>query len=218
MWYRALSRLNLPCMSAGRGLFIVLDGVDGCGKSTQARRLVEALGEAGGVEPVHVREPGSTPAGERIRTVLLSREHDLDPGVEALLLAAARRQMLRERVAPALAQGRDVVCERFHPSTFAYQGVAGELGGRKVLELLVGWANEPAPDVVIVIATSPETAARRSSGPRDRIEDKGVGFQRRVFDGYDRYAERMPQTVVVDGEGSPDEVAASILKEVRRGG
>jgi dTMP kinase len=205
-------------MSSSRGRFIVLDGVDGCGKSTQAERLVAALsGDAAG-DPVHVREPGSTAAGERIRAVLLSREHDLDAGVEALLLAAARRQMLNELVAPAIAGGRHVVCERFHPSTFAYQGVAGGLGEDAVLELLTSWAGEPSPDLVILIATSPDTAAQRSSGPADRIEDKGVEFQRRVAKGYDLYAERVPETVVVDGERPADEVAAAILAEVRRAG
>ena len=105
--------------SPGRARFIVLDGVDGCGKSTQARRLVEHLSKVRGVEALHLREPGSTRVGERIRELLLSHDHDLDPGVELLLFAAARRQTLRELVAPALAQGRDVVCERFHASTFA---------------------------------------------------------------------------------------------------
>ena len=201
-----------------RGRFIVIDGVDGCGKSTQARRLVTALEAERGVSPVHVREPGSTPAGERIRDVLLSREHDLDAGVEALLLAAARRQMLAERVSPALRQGRDVVCERFHPSTFAYQAVAGGLDEQSVLELLGVWADDPRPDLVIVIDTAPETAAARGPGPGDRIEDKGVDFQRRVACGYRRFAQRVPGTVVVDGERSEEQVAADILEQVRRAG
>jgi dTMP kinase len=201
-----------------QGLFIVIDGVDGCGKSTQARRLVAALEAERGLAPVHLREPGSTPAGERIREVLLSREHDLDPGVEALLLAAARRHMLAERVAPALTEGRDVVCERFHPSTFAYQAVAGGLDEEAVLELLGTWADQPHPDLVIVIDTGPETAAGRIQGPGDRIEDKGLEFQRRVASGYRRYAERVAGTVVVDGERGEEEVAADILAEVRRAG
>jgi dTMP kinase len=204
--------------TSGRGRFIVLDGVDGCGKSTQARRLVEALTGEGRAAPVHVREPGSTAAGEQIRSVLLSRAHDLDAGVEALLLAAARRQMLNELVAPALAAGRDVVCERFHPSTFAYQGVAGGVGEDQVLALLSEWANDPSPDLVILIRATPETALERAEGPGDRIEDKGVEFQRRVFQGYERYAERVPEAVVVDGERPVEEVAASILAEVARAG
>ena len=204
------------------GLFIVLDGVDGCGKTTQARRLVETLAAGGSLFPLHLREPGSTAAGERIRDLLLSREHDLDAGVEALLLTAARRQMLAERVSPALREGRDVVCERFHPSTYAYQAVAGGLDEEAVLALLGAWADDPRPDLVIVIDTAPEIAAARGvargGGPGDRIEDKGIEFQRRVFSGYRRYAERVEGTVVVDGEREQEEVAAAILEEVQRAG
>ena len=105
-----------------RGLFIVLDGVDGCGKSTQARRLVERLGRVADCEvPLHLREPGSTPLGERVRALLLETDLEIGPAAEALLFAACRRQTLDALVAPALARGRHVVCERFHASTFAYQ-------------------------------------------------------------------------------------------------
>ena len=110
---------------AARGCFVVIDGVDGCGKTTQAGRLCRALAEAGRPEPLHLREPGSTRLGETLREILLGSEHAISPKVQSLLFAAARRQTLEELVEPALAAGRDVVCERFHPSTFAYQAVAG---------------------------------------------------------------------------------------------
>ena len=130
-----------------RGFFVVLDGVDGCGKSTQAKLLVDSLG-AGDVDaPLHLREPGSTRAGEGIRRLLLSGEVELLPAAETLLFTAARRQMLEELVAPALAAGRDVVCERFHPSTFAYQAVGGGLDEDEVWTLLEGWAGRPVPDL-----------------------------------------------------------------------
>ena len=93
-----------------RPLFVVLDGADGCGKSTQARMLSEHLQAARGVAPVHVREPGSTVLGERLRAILFDRSLELGPEVELLLFAAARAQLLRELVQPALASGRDVVC------------------------------------------------------------------------------------------------------------
>src|SRR5687768_14641197 len=108
---------NPAASSARRARFFVLDGIDGCGKSTQAKLLVEALSRSATRPPLHLREPGSTGAGERIRELVLSHEHELDAGVELLLFAAARRQMLSEVVAPALREGRDVVCERFHAST-----------------------------------------------------------------------------------------------------
>lgn len=196
----------------------MLDGVDGCGKSTQAALLVETLTRSNPSAPLHLREPGGTLLGEGLRTLLLGRDRGvLDAGVELLLFAASRRQMLREKVAPALDAERDVVCERFHPSTFAYQAVAGGLDEREVLAVLARWAGEPAPDLVIVIDVQPELARERRAGPLDRIEDKGLEFQRRVAHGYRRYAELVPATVVVDGRGAPHAVAARIETAVLRG-
>lgn len=194
--------------------FLVLDGIDGCGKTTQAKLLVEALSRSAALAPLHLREPGSTAAGERIRELVLSHEHDLDAGVELLLFAAARRQMLSEVVAPALREGRDVVCERFHASTFAYQAVAGGLPERDVLELLARWAGEPAPDRIVVIDVEPERAARRRSRPGDRIEAKGLEYQRRVAQGYRRYVELEPRAVRVDGEGAPELVARRVAEAI----
>lgn len=203
--------------SSGRARFIVLDGVDGCGKSTQARRLAEHLTKVRGVEALHLREPGSTAAGERIREIVLAREHDLDPGVELLLFAAARRQMLRELVAPALAAGRDVVCERFHASTFAYQAVAGGLPEADVLALLVRWSNEPEPDALVLLDLDPDLAARRRTGPTDRIEAKGLEFQRKVAAGYRRFAALRPATRVVDASGDADAVERAVRAAVGLG-
>lgn len=200
-----------------RALFVVLDGVDGCGKSTQARRLVEALTRESAAPPLHVREPGSTQVGEALRKILLSREHaHLTPRVETLLFAAARAQTLAELVAPALAAGRHVVCERFHPSTFAYQAVAGGLPEELVLDLLVNWAGTPRPDLEIVLDVAPESAAARRGRASDRIEDKGLEFQRRVASGYRRYKELVPATIVVDGARAEEAVARDVLAEVHR--
>jgi dTMP kinase len=204
-----------------RGRFLVLDGLDGCGKSTQAARLVARLGAGGGgPAPLHLREPGSTAAGERIRALLLDPEPALAPAAQALLFAAARRQMLEELVEPALAQGRDVVCERFHPSTFAYQGVALDVGAERVLALLEAWAGAPAPDLTVVLDIDPE-AARRRRGDGDRFESRDAAFHARVAEGYRRYAAlagaRVP-VAVVDARGTPDEVEARIWTEVERGG
>ncbi len=197
--------------------FIVLDGVDGCGKSTQAALLTAEMSRMRGVEALHLREPGSTVVGERIRALLLAREHDLDAGVELLLFAAARRQMLRELVTPALMQGRDVVCERFHASTFAYQAVAGGLPEGDVLATLERWAGAPAPDAIVLIDVDPDEAARRRAGAQDRIEAKGLEFQRRVAAGYRRFAELSPLARVVDGRGSKEQVALRV-REVVFGG
>lgn len=202
--------------AGARGRFIVIDGVDGCGKSTQAALLVRALAAATARVPLHVREPGSTPAGEHLREMLLSREFHLSPEVETLLFAAARRQMLDELVEPALASGRHVVCERFHPSTFAYQAVAGGLDEERVLDLLLEWANQPAPDVVLLLEVDVALAAVRRGAAGDRIEDKGLDFQRAVARGYRRFAERVPGVVRIDGSRAEAAVAADVLAEVRR--
>ncbi len=206
-----------PERTPTRPLFVVLDGVDGCGKSTQAALLVERLRARDACGVLHVREPGSTPLGERIRALLLGREHDLDSGVELLLFAAARRHMLRELAAPALARGEHVVCERFHASTFAYQSVAGELPEADVLAVLERWAGEPRPTHTLLIDVPPEHAARRRAGPTDRIEDKGLEFQRRVAAGYARYAQLANGVKVVDGVGETALVADRIWRALEGG-
>lgn len=196
--------------------FVVLDGLDGCGKSTQAARLAAWLSERAGTPALHLREPGSTAAGERIRALLLEREIGLSPESQVLLFAAARRQMLDELVRPALAAGRSVVCERFHPSTFAYQGTAGGVDEERLLALLFTWAGTPAPDLTLILELDPAAAARRR-GTSDRFESRPPEFHRAVAEGYRRYATRVPRVVVVPATGTPDEVAARIRAEVERG-
>lgn len=206
-----------------RGAFLVLDGVDGCGKSTQARRLAARLAAdraEGDAEPLHLREPGSTPLGEELREIFLARRHVLSAEVEVLLLAAARRQMLDTVVGPALAEGRAVVCERFSSSTIAYQGFAGELGEERVERFLDDWASEPAPDLVIVLDVDADLARARRDGDRDRVEDRGEEFQARVAEGFRRYAGGHQRARLVDGTRDEDEVAETVwsaAKEVLDG-
>ncbi len=196
-----------------RGLFLVVDGVDGCGKTTQAGRLAERLG----VEPeLHLREPGSTALGEALRALLLDRRYQIEPAVETLMFAAARRQMLDELVEPALAAGKTVVCERFHPSTFAYQAVAGSLAPEAVMGLLQDWAGAPQPDMILLLDMDVDEAAKRRGAATDRIEAKGLDFQRRVAEGYRAYAELDPRAILIDGNQTPDVVHAAILQEVQR--
>jgi dTMP kinase len=208
-----------------RGLFFVIDGVDGCGKTTQAERLVAALAGLGRPAPAHLREAGSTPLGERLRAILLGREVALVPQAETLLFCAARAQMLAEVVEPALAAGRDVVCERFNPSTFAYQATAGGLDEERVAALLDAWAGEPAPDLTLVLAVDlarahARVAGRGAAAAGDRFESRGRAFQERVAEGLARWVERRAggagRCVLVDGDGSQDEVHARVMAEVRR--
>jgi dTMP kinase len=205
-----------------KGRFIVLDGIDGCGKSTQARLLVHALEEVGGVPVVHLREPGGSALGERLRGVLLDPAIHIDVGAEALIFAAARRQLLAECIQPALESGRDVVCERFHAATLAYQGTAGGLDGEELLELLERWCGKPRPDLYIILDTPVESAAERREargGGRersDRFEGRGLAFQHKVAEGFRRFAAESPAAALVDGSGSEQEVLERILAEVRR--
>ena len=183
-----------------RGRFFVLDGVDGCGKSTQARRLVASLASGGG-DPLHLREPGGTGAGEAVRALLLDPDTVLCAESETLLFAAARAQMLQEKVEPALAAGRDVVCERFHASTFAYQAIAGGLDPQVVMLLLQDWANDPTPDLELILMLDPDEAAARRGADTDRIEARGLEYQQRVAVGYAVYAEGVDRVLVdVGGE------------------
>lgn len=196
--------------------FLVLDGVDGCGKSTQASRLVARL-QAQGRVVRHLREPGSTAVGEALRALLLDTAVDLHPEVEVLLFAAARRQLLAEQVAPALAGGEVVVCERYNSSTYAYQAVAGGLDEEAVLDLLRAWVSPVRPALVVVLDVDPREAAARRSGERqDRIEAKGLGFQERAAEGYRRFVDCHDHAVLVDGTGEADEVAARVWEEVAR--
>lgn len=199
-----------------RALFLVLDGVDGAGKTTQAARLVASLAAERSIAPLHLREPGSTALGERLRALLLGGDVDPVPAAEVLMFAAARRQMLDELVAPALAEGRDVVCERFHASTFAYQAAASGVDERAVLDLLHTWCGAPAPDLEFLLLMDPSEARARRGGDRDRIERRGLEFQVRVAAGMARYAELTPRVRVLDGARDPGRVGEDIWQEVRR--
>ncbi|MBK7643997.1 MAG: dTMP kinase [Planctomycetes bacterium] len=202
--------------SSDRGRFLVLDGIDGCGKSTQADGLARRLRLASGRVVQHLREPGSTALGEGLRELLLAREHPIGARAETLLFAAARAQMLEELVEPALARGEHVVCERFHPSTFAYQAVAGGLGEEAVLALLRGWAGSPEPDLVLWLDLPLERALERRGAASDRIERRDLDYQRAVARGYARYAELDPRLVRIDAAAAPAQVAAALDQEVAR--
>lgn len=205
-------------------VFVVLDGVDGCGKTTQARRLVEHLSvlrPAGAPGPLHLREPGSTVAGERIRELLLDPSAPMGRGTLALLFTAARRETLESLVAPALADGRDVVVERFHASTFAYQGggpqssEAHAFEDAELLGLLHGWAGTPRPTVEIVLDVPPSDAfaraVARAGGGDDRFESRGLEFQESVARAMRAYVELVDHAVIVDGTGDEGEVARRVL-------
>ncbi len=193
------------------GRFIVFEGGEGSGKSTQAARLARRLAA------VLTHEPGGTDVGARIRAIVLDPAvgSALDVRSEALLMVADRAQHVSEVIRPALARGVDVVSDRFSGSTLAYQGYAR---GLDVDELagLSKWASAGLePDVVILLDVPVEVAAARMTGDRDRMEAAGDDFHRRVADGYRALAAADPERWrVVDGSGTVEDVEARVAKAV----
>ena len=196
-----------------RGIFITLEGADGCGKSTQAELLAEVL-LARGREVVRLREPGGTPISEKIRALLLdSANAEMVPEAELLLYEASRAQLVREVIEPALGRGAVVLCDRYYDSTYAYQA-----GGRGLDETLVRQSNVlgscgRVPDRTLVLDIDPATAyARATAGGVDRMEAEGLAFQERVRNAYLRLASEEPSRVrLVDASGKKGEVTARVL-------
>ncbi len=194
-------------------MFISFEGIDGSGKSTQARRLADTLRERG-IEAVLTREPGGSPGAEEIRRLLVEGE----PGrwsaeTELLLFTAARRDHLERLIAPALSRGDWVVSDRFADSTRVYQGATrGDL--RAVVDRLHDLMIGREPDLTFVIDMAPEAALARGLARRsgeDRFEEFGLSFQRTLRDGFRALARDTPDRIrLIDGDAPPDDVAAHI--------
>ena len=195
-----------------RGLFITLEGADGCGKSTQAAILADRIA-ATGREVVRLREPGGTAVSEKIRALVLDPENsEMAPECELLLFEVSRAQLVRQVIEPALARGAVVVCDRFYDSTFAYQAA-----GRSLAEPTIRAANAlgscgVAPDRTLVLDMDTDAALSRATRDgADRMEAEGVAFQRRVREGYLRLVAEEPRRVRrVDATGTVEEVAGRL--------
>jgi len=197
------------------GAFIVLEGGDGSGKSTQAQLLAERLRSAGRSDVVETFEPGATLPGAAIRALLLDADASIDPITEALLLAADRAQQVVDVIRPALARGADVVSDRYVSSSLAYQGVGRGLGVDEV-DRLSRWATGGLdPDLVVVLDVDEATARSRRAEPGDRLERAGAEFHATVRDAYRTLAPERGW-VVLDGNGDVDTVAARVWDVVER--
>lgn len=206
---------------SSRGLFITVEGIDGCGKSTQARLIAAAL-EAAGRDVLRLREPGGVKISEQIRAILLDPANaEMGDVCELLLYEAARAQLVHQVVRPALAAGKTVVCDRFYDSTTAYQAFADGLDRN-----MVSQANELAvdgcrPDLTLVFDLPVEDALRRRSGreAEDRLELKGLEFQERVAAGFRAVAVDEPDRVkLIDAGESIAEVFSGVAAELRSAG
>ncbi|MGH2990981.1 MAG: dTMP kinase [Solirubrobacterales bacterium] len=192
-------------------MFITLEGIDRSGKTTQAELLARALGP----DTVLVREPGGTEASERIRELVADPTIELEPVTELLLFCAARAQLVAEVIRPRLADGRDVVCDRFSDSTAAYQGAARGVSVEVAVSVSELAARRLRPDVTVLLRIDPERAAARGGLGDDRFEGEGIELQRAVAEAYDRLARSDPGRIaVVDAERAPEEVHAGVMKAV----
>lgn len=197
------------------GLFLVLEGGDGAGKSTQADLLADWVHRQGR-DVVRTHEPGGSPLGASVRRLLLSRaEHPPSPRTEALLYAAERAEHVAVVVRPALARGSVVVCDRYVDSSVAYQGVGRGLGADRI-EAISRWATDDLrPALTVVLDMDPGRALRRSDDPADRLEAEPLRFHQDVRQAFLDLAEREPaRYLVVEADRPADEVHADVTAGV----
>lgn len=200
------------------GRFITFEGIDGAGKSTHIDRLAQWLRDQGRSVLI-TREPGGTPLAETLRDLVLHQP--MDPMTEALLVFGARRDHLVQRIEPALAQGVDVLCDRFTDATFAYQG-AGRGFDRQVLHILEGWVQQGRqPDLTFWFDLPAKVGAQRRAAARapDRFESEDLAFFERVRDGYAQRQREHPQRfVVLDAQPEPAAVWRQIEQALAQRG
>ncbi len=201
-----------------RGLFITFEGSEGCGKSTQVKRLAARL-EKAGHEFLLTREPGGTAIGEKIRDLLqfAPEGYAMHPETEVLLFEASRSQLVREVIAPALARGTHVISDRFYDSTTVYQGAARKLDSEMVAQLNRFAVGSWQPDLTFLLDVELATARQRMLrrvrpvGAPDRMESQPEEFYERVCAAYRALAAREPERVhLIDASGSPEEIEATI--------
>lgn len=202
------------------GLFIALEGGDGAGKSTQATLLCRAL-EDSGCTVVRTREPGGTPIGEKLRSLVLEHGHgDIDARTEALMFAASRAAHVQQVIVPALERGDVVVCDRYIDSSVAYQGAGRDLGAQAVLDVNL-WATDGLrPDLTVLLDVDPaEGRSRRTAGAgaEDRLESEPDGFHASIRAAFLGLAQAEPgRYLVLSASGTPEEIHRAILGALPR--
>ncbi len=200
-----------------RGRFLVFDGPDGSGKSTQFHRFAHLCQESG-LLVCEVREPGGTSIGEQIRDVLLDRRNtEMDVMTEMMLYMASRAQLAAQRIRPALERGELVLADRFISSTLAYQGTAGGISRADILTVGQVALKDAWPDLTIVFDVDEATAATRLNPLLDRMEAKGAAFHARVRRGFLQQVEERPdEHLLIDARNDVETVWAALLAELQR--
>ena len=213
------SSTSRPWLAALAGKFIVFEGADGCGKSTQLSRFAKLCADAG-LSVCQLREPGGTDVGERVRTILLDKNSaGMTVRCEMLLFMASRAQLVEQRIAPALARGDLVLTDRFTASTYAYQGAGGGVPDADIASVASVSCGTITPDLTLVFDLCEEAAARRTgvaaaskaqSGGSlfaDRMEERDRDFFAKVRKGYLDLARREPSRhTIIDASGTPEQV------------
>ena len=198
------------------GLFVTFEGIDGCGKTTQlkrARRYLDSLGYT----TASLREPGSTPAAEKIRRILLNNHSSINDVTELLLYEAARSEITDREIRPLLKSGHIVLCDRFYDSTTAYQGYGRGLDVAMVKRLHRVAVGEIKPDLTLLFDIDLKTASARLGKKRDRLESQPRAFFNRVRRGFLEIASRERTRVkVIDGSGSVEDIFVQVKKHLLR--
>lgn len=197
------------------GLFVVFEGPEGAGKSTQIRRLVASL-QAADIDPVVTREPGGTPAADAIRQVVLNPAFVISPLTEFLLYSASRAQHVEEVIEPALKAERLVISDRFFGASVAYQGYGRGLDLHFVAQLNARVAGGLEPDLTILLDLNPEVGLKRiaARGEKDRLERADLAFHERVRAGFLEQSKRDNRWVVLDATRSEKEIADAVWQQV----
>jgi dTMP kinase len=199
------------------GRFVVFDGPDGSGKTTQFRRFADYC-RAGGVPLCEVRDPGGTFVGEQIRTVLLNPDNDnMSLRCEMMLYMASRAQLVEETIRPALQRGELVLADRFISSTLAYQGTAGGMSRQEILAVGRVAVHSAWPDLIVVFDVDERVAGTRLNPLLDRMERRGADFHARVRRGFLEQAQAEPDRyLLVDASGDADSVFEVLLKGLQQ--